>query len=217
MTIPKDPRLADMVKHQLAARGIVNKRVLDAIGSIERHLFVPVRDFDSAYDDRPLFIGSGQTISQPYIVALMTELLDVKEDNRVLEIGTGSGYQTAILARLGSQVYTVERIDSLQQEARERLEKLEYTNIKYLVGDGTLGWQEHAPYERIMVTAAAPDIPVKLFEQLAIGGRMVAPVGGKFRQELKLVLKIAGGKQKVMNRGGCLFVPLIGREGWTED
>jgi len=206
-----------MVKHQLVARGIMDKRVLNVISGIERQLFVTAKDFDSAYDDRPLFIGSGQTISQPYIVALMTELLDVKENSKVLEIGTGSGYQTAILAVLGSEIYTVERIKSLQKDARERLEKLGIANVRYLVGDGTLGWQEHAPYDRIMVTAAAPDITARLYEQLATGGRMVVPVGGRFRQELKLVLKTGDGRQKVMNRGGCLFVPLIGREGWTDD
>ena len=206
-----------MVKQQIELRGIINKRVLNAMRSVDRSLYVNPGDDLYAYDDRPLFIGAGQTISQPYMVAIMTDVLDTKDENSVLEIGTGSGYQTAILAEMSRKVYTVERIKSLLESARKRLKKLNYTNIEFKTGDGTLGWQEHAPYDRIIVTAAAPDIPTVLFEQLAIGGRLVIPVGGKFLQELKLVLKDKHGQQKILKHGGCVFVPLIGKHGWKGD
>ncbi len=212
-----DDRLALMIQRQLKARGILGTRVLDAMSRVERHLFVPDDEKDFAYDDRPLFIGSGQTISQPYIVALMTEMLEVEADQTVLEIGTGSGYQTAILAELGREVFTIERIKTLLDQANIRLDKLDYKNIRYKLDDGTIGWQEYAPFNRIMVTAAAPEVPGILFKQLRAGGRMVVPVGGKIRQELMLVMKSKAGKQKVINRGGCLFVPLIGKDGWQDD
>ncbi len=215
MTI--DDKLTAMVNYQLTARGITDSRVLDAMSRVKRHLFVPDEEKGFAYDDRPLFIGSGQTISQPYIVALMTEILDVKADHTILEIGTGSGYQTAILAELGREVYTIERIKALHTQAEERLTALGYKNIHYKLDDGTIGWKEHAPFDRIIVTAAAPEIPERLFSQLQVEGRMVIPVGGKIRQDLQLVIKRSNGDRKIINHGGCLFVPLIGKEGWQND
>ena len=212
-----DRRLADMVKHQLEGRGISDKRVLEAFSRVERHLFVAERDSVYAYDDRPLFIDSGQTISQPYMVAIMTEVLGINEDDIILEIGTGSGYQTAILAELGKEVYTIERIKTLHYQAKKLLDKLGYKNISCKASDGTLGWKAHAPYDCIIVTAAAPDIPDALFEQLAPGGRMAVPVGEMHRQDLKLVMKTEEGGRTVINRGGCIFVPLIGKHGWKHD
>ncbi len=212
-----DRRLADMVKHQLEGRGISDKRVLEAFSRVERHLFVAERDSVYAYDDRPLFIDSGQTISQPYMVAIMTEVLGINEDDIILEIGTGSGYQTAILAELGKEVYTIERIKTLHYQAKKLLDKLGYKNISCKASDGTLGWKAHAPYDCIIVTAAAPDIPDALFEQLAPGGRMAVPVGEMHRQDLKLVMKTEEGGRTVINRGGCIFVPLIGKHGWQHD
>lgn len=212
-----DERLKYLVDLQLKARGIRDKRVLTVMGTIERHRFVLDRDYEIAYDDRPLHIGSSQTISQPLMVAIMTEELSLKGDEKILEIGTGSGYQTAILAELGKEVFTIERIGSLQRQAKKILKNLKYENIHFKVGDGTVGWEEHAPYDSIIVTAAAPKIPQILYEQLAIGGRMVVPVGVKYAQDLKLVIKLKDGKMKVENRSRCIFVPLIGKEGWKSD
>ncbi len=206
-----------MVRHQLEGRGIIDRRVLDAMRMVERHLFVNEDDRPYAYEDRPIPIGSGQTISQPFMVALMTQTLSLAGDERVLEIGTGSGYQTAILAELAQDVFTVERIAGLQVHAKRCLDPLNYTNIHYKTGDGTLGWSSQAPFDRILVTAAAPRVPQKLFEQLKIAGRMVVPVGGRLSQELDLVLKKTGGKMQVMHRGGCIFVPLVGKDGWERD
>ncbi len=212
-----DERLKYMTDMQLKARGISDKRVLTVMGTIERHRFVLDRDYEIAYDDRPLHIGSNQTISQPLMVAIMTEELSLEGEERILEIGTGSGYQTAILSELGKEVFTIERIASLQKRAKKILKRLNYTNIQLKVGDGTIGWQEHAPFDCIIVTAAAPKIPQKLYEQLAIGGRLVVPVGGKFSQDLKRVTKSKDGKMKVENRSRCIFVPLIGEDGWKDD
>ena len=206
-----------MVKQQLESRGITDQRLLDAMRKIERHLFVNKRDEVFAYDDRPLQIGSGQTISQPYMVAIMTEILDLKGEERIIEIGTGSGYQTAILAELGKEVFTIERIDVLLNRAKKILINLNYNNIEFKVGDGTIGWKEKAPFDRIIITAAAPNIPEMLFDQLAVGGRMVVPVGKRFHQDLKLIVRMQDGEQMVMSRGGCLFVPLIGEDGWQND
>ncbi|MDP8239166.1 MAG: protein-L-isoaspartate(D-aspartate) O-methyltransferase [Candidatus Hatepunaea meridiana] len=213
----KDDRITLMVKQQLESRGITDQRLLDAMRKIERHLFVNKRDEVFAYDDRPLQIGSGQTISQPYMVAIMTEILDLKGEERIIEIGTGSGYQTAILAELGKEVFTIERIDVLLNRAKKILINLNYNNIEFKVGDGTIGWKEKAPFDRIIITAAAPNIPEMLFDQLAVGGRMVVPVGKRFHQDLKLIVRMQDGEQKVMSRGGCLFVPLIGEDGWQND
>jgi len=204
-----------MVKEQLIRRGIHDERVLNAMRKVPRHLFVSQDLVDEAYNDYPLPIGYGQTISQPYMVALMTEALELKEDDKVLEIGTGSGYQTAILAELCKEVYTIERILPLLERAKEILKKLGYTNIHFKAGDGTLGWPENKPYDAIIVTAGAPKIPQPLLDQLAEGGRLVIPVGDRFSQELIKVTKVEGEFIRE-NLGGCRFVDLIGIHGWKE-
>ena len=206
-----------MVRSQLLARGITDAGVLDAMRKIERHRFVSEPDELFAYEDRPVSIGLGQTISQPFMVALMTQTLGLTGSERVLEIGTGSGYQTAILAELAEVVYTIERLEPLQKQARRVLDRLEYRNIHYRIGDGTIGWFENAPYDRILISAAAPKVPEKLFQQMSVGGRMVAPIGGRFTQELTLIVKKAGGTMKLIAKGGCVFVPLIGQNGWKDD
>jgi protein-L-isoaspartate(D-aspartate) O-methyltransferase len=204
-----------MVKRQIERRGITDARILKSFFAVPRHEFVPCHKADQAYEDHPVEIGSGQTISQPYIVALMTHALGLRGHERVLEIGTGSGYQTAILAELCSQVYTVERIAPLAERAREALDGLGYTNIHYRIGDGTLGWPEEAPFDHVMVTASAPCVPESLQEQLADCGRLVMPVGGRGGQDL-VVLERRGKKLHRKSLGGCIFVRLIGREGWPE-
>jgi protein-L-isoaspartate(D-aspartate) O-methyltransferase len=204
-----------MVCQQIAARGIRAERVLDAMRSVPRHLFVPLESRHSAYMDGPLSIGQGQTISQPYIVALMTEALELRGHERVLEIGTGSGYQAAILSQLASHVYTVERIPELASRAQDLFRQLGYDNISMHVGDGTLGWLEHAPYEAIIVTAAAPEIPRPLTDQLAEGGRLVAPIGGSWSQSLVRVRKQRAHLQR-QELTSVAFVPLIGQHGWPD-
>ena len=204
-----------MVRQQIAARGIRAERVLDAMRSVPRHLFVPLESRHSAYMDGPLSIGQGQTISQPYIVALMTEALELRGHERVLEIGTGSGYQAAILSQLASHVYTVERIPELASRAQDLFRQLGYDNISMHIGDGTLGWLEHAPYEAIIVTAAAPEIPRPLTDQLAEGGRLVAPIGGSWSQSLVRVRKQRGHLRR-QELTSVAFVPLIGQHGWPE-
>ncbi len=196
-----------MVETQIKARGIKDEKVINAMLKVERHLFVPPQYRKYAYEDTPLPIGEGQTISQPYIVALMTELLELKGNEKVLEIGTGSGYQAAILAEIAREVYTIEIIESLAKSAEERLKKLGYKNIKVKCGDGFLGWKEYAPFDRIIVTCAPSSIPPPLLEQLAEGGKMVIPVGDYF-QELKLVEKKKG---KVIEKTiiPVRFVPMI--------
>ncbi len=202
-----------MVQTQLAARGIRDQRVLDAMGEVPRHLFVDRSLLDEAYDDNPLPIGDGQTISQPYMVAIMTELLKLTGRESVLEIGTGSGYQAAVLSRLCHWVYTVERFASLSEMARENARLCGYENITFLVGDGTEGWPEAAPYDGIIVTAGAPGVPENLVEQLHIGGKLVIPVGDRFSQTLKRVIRTETGT-KVENHTGCRFVDLVGKFGW---
>lgn len=202
-----------MVREQLISRGIKNQRVLDAFRKVPRHMFVPPTHQISAYKDHPLPIGQGQTVSQPYMVALMTECLDLKGDEKVLEIGTGSGYQTAILAELTDTVYSIERYSPLAVRAKEVLENLGYSNIEITVGDGTLGWPEHALYDGIIVTAGAPDIPQPLFEQLNESGKLVIPVGDNFSQILQVVEKHRG-KMAKENICSCVFVPLVGKYGW---
>ena len=182
-----DKEREHMVESQLVRRGIKDRRVLDAMRQVPRHLFIPKDMRDLAYCDGPLPIGQGQTISQPYIVALMTELLELTGQEKVLELGTGSGYQAAILSRLVSQVYSVERHAALAEQAEKVFAQLGYDNIVIKVGDGTLGWPEHSPYDAIIVTAAAPDIPQPLTDQLADGGRLVAPVGSRWSQVLAKV------------------------------
>ncbi len=202
-----------MVESQLARRGIKDKRVLDAMRQVPRHLFVPTDVRGLAYCDGPLPIGNGQTISQPYIVALMTELLELTGQERVLELGTGSGYQAAILSLLAREVYSVERHAALAQQAEKVLAQLGYDNVVVSVGDGTLGWPEHSPYEAIIVTAAAPDVPQPLTEQLADGGRLVAPVGSRWSQVLVKV-KRQGETLARERLTAVAFVPLVGKYGW---
>jgi protein-L-isoaspartate(D-aspartate) O-methyltransferase len=205
----------EMVDRQIAARGVLNPRVLDAMRAIPRHLFVPEPYIRSAYEDRPLPIGEGQTISQPYIVAVMTELLEPREGDRMLEIGAGSGYQAAILSRLVKKVTSIERIPKVADQARSNLARLNITNVMVVIADGTKGWQENSPYDGILVTAATPEVPPPLIDQLADGGRLVAPVGGRGIQELIKLVK-RGERVERTYHGGVAFVPLIGRYGWQE-
>lgn len=204
-----------MVEYQLIPRGINDPLTLDAFRKVERHKFVPQEFLDSAYGDHPLPIGNGQTISQPFIVALMTESLSLTGKENVLEIGTGSGYQTGILAELAKNVYSVERIPDLAERSAHVLSALGYKNITITIKDGSLGWPEHAPYNAIMVTASCPAKPTTLLEQLGDGGKLVAPIGAAFGQILTLFTKE---KKLITARElcGCMFVPLIGREGWNK-
>lgn len=206
-----------MIKRQLEQRGITDDNLLQAMGKVERHRFVPEAFQHLAYSDSPLSIGSGQTISQPYIVALMIQILKVSKNDIVLEIGTGSGYQTAIIAEMGKEVFTIERISSLGRQAKKILDQMHYKNIHFQIGDGTLGWQkaqsESVQFDRIIVAAAAPEIPLSLMNQIANGGKLIIPAGDKFRQELILIER-KGDEFITSNHGGCTFVPLIGEEGW---
>jgi protein-L-isoaspartate(D-aspartate) O-methyltransferase len=204
-----------MVQTQLVARGIRDPKVLYAMRKVPRHLFVEEALRNQAYGDFPLPIGEQQTISQPYIVAFMTEALELRGEEKVLEIGTGCGYQAAILAELAPEVFSIERIHLLASQARRHLESLRYFNVKIKVGDGTLGWPEEAPFDAIIVTAAAPGIPRPLLDQLAMGGRLVIPVGDRFSQTLEVVYKTPEGL-KHDYRGGCRFVKLIGSYGWDK-
>lgn len=208
-------RLA-MVEEQLRRRGIRDGRVLEAMSKVPRHIFVPDQYKSSAYEDRPLPIGEGQTISQPYMVAIMTQSLELKGNERVLEIGTGSGYQTAILAELAREVCTIERIAILLQRAKSILQLLGYENISFLVGDGTKGWPEKAPFDGIIVTAGAPEIPQTLLTQLNEGGRLVIPVGPRYTQTLYRVTR-CGRSYKEEDITGCVFVPLVGEYGWKDE
>ncbi len=203
----------NMVRTQLIPRGIRDPKVLAAMRKVPRHLFVEEALRSQAYGDFPLPIGEQQTISQPYIVAFMTEALELEGTEKVLEIGTGCGYQAAVLAEIVPEVYTIERLPDLAAKARRTLESLRYFNIKIKVGDGTLGWPEEAPFQAIIVTAAAPGIPRPLLDQLAMGGRLVIPVGDRFSQTLDVVRKTPEGI-KHDYRGGCRFVKLIGSYGW---
>jgi protein-L-isoaspartate(D-aspartate) O-methyltransferase len=206
---------ARMIEAQLVGRGIANQRVLEAMGKVPRHMFVEEALKDQAYSDHPLPIGEKQTISQPYIVALMTQTLDLKGHEKVLEIGTGSGYQAAVLAELAERVFTVERFPGLAFKANQILQKLGYTNVIVRVSDGSLGWPDDAPFDGILVTAGAPKVPQPLVDQLAMGGRLVTPVGDRFSQELILVERVPEGIRKT-NLGGVRFVDLVGKWGWGE-
>ncbi len=197
-----------MKSRKMNMRGISDPRVLDAVERVPRHLFVPKEREVEAYGDYPLPIGYGQTISQPYIVALMTELLELKETDKVLEIGTGSGYQAAILSLLAKEVYSVERIPALADAARERLERLGYRNVHIRVDDGYSGWREHAPYDAIMLTCAAEDLPPPLTAQLADGGRLVAPVGKPYGYQRLILVSKKGGEVRQRDVTGVVFVPL---------
>jgi len=206
----------DMVREQIASRGIRSRGVLEAMRKVKRHLFVPQQFINEAYNDHPLPIGMGQTISQPYMVALMTEVLDVGGAEKLLEIGTGSGYQTAILAELTNHVYSVERDRELVEYAEQRLLKLGYRNAEIYHRDGTEGLPQHAPFPRIMVTAASRGVPEPLFDQLEEGGKMVIPIGLRFSQELMLIRKV---KDRMESEFvcGCVFVALVGKHGWAEE
>jgi len=196
-------------------RGIKEQKVLDAFQKVERHKFIPKDLAANAYADFPVPIGNGQTISQPYIVALMTECLSLTGKEKVLEIGTGSGYQAAILAELSKEVYSVERFENLAKSAQDILNELGYTNIKIKVGDGTLGWPEEAPFDRIIITAASPKIPLPLTEQLKDGGKLILPMGESFSQVLTLFEKKKD-KLESMQICGCVFVPLVGKYGYKQ-
>jgi protein-L-isoaspartate(D-aspartate) O-methyltransferase len=204
-----------MVERQLLPRGIHDPLVLKAMEKIPREAFVPEDLRESAYGDNPLPIGEGQTISQPYIVALMTEALELKGPEKVLEIGTGSGYQAAVLAEIVQEVYSVERVTSLTEKAKQVLEKLGYRNVHFKVFNGTLGWPEHAPYDAVIVTAGAPEIPAPLVEQLKEGGRLVIPVGDSLSQDLLKIRKVRG-KPLTEDLGAVQFVRLVGEHGWEE-
>lgn len=197
------------------SRSIKDRRVIGAMAEVPRERFVPEELYHAAYDDRPLSIGFGQTISQPYIVALMTEALELTGNEKVLEVGTGSGYQAAIIARLTRKVITTERIPELAESARETLKRLGYNNVEVHVAGKELGWPKEAPYDAIIVTAASPCIPVVLLEQLTEGGRLVIPVGSRWEQDLLKITRHTGGN-RVENLGACRFVPLIGKGAWKE-
>jgi protein-L-isoaspartate(D-aspartate) O-methyltransferase len=215
VTYPRSDERSRMVEHQIRARGITNPRLLTAMREIPRHLFIPPPYNTSAYEDAPLPIGNGQTISQPYIVALMTELLDPRPEDHVLEIGAGSGYQAAILSKLVRHVTTIERIPGVADLARRNLAELGLKNISIIVGDGTLGYPGHAPYDGIIITAATPEIPQPLIDQLAVGGILVAPVGSRDIQELVTLTRTEIGIARA-SHGGVRFVPLIGEHGWAD-
>jgi protein-L-isoaspartate(D-aspartate) O-methyltransferase len=204
-----------MVVRDLAARDIADRGVLEAMGKVPRHEFVWDVDRSEAYTDHPLRISEGQTISQPYMVALMTQELALTGSENVLEIGTGSGYQTAILAELSKRVHTVERIPALAAQAEKLLGRLGYDNVQFTVGDGTLGWPAAAPFDAILVTAGAPSVPASLKAQLADGGRLIIPVGGRKEQKL-LVITRRGLDYQTRTSTPCIFVKLIGEEGWPE-
>ncbi|HEX6973684.1 MAG TPA: protein-L-isoaspartate(D-aspartate) O-methyltransferase [Vicinamibacterales bacterium] len=205
----------EMIQTQIARRGVTDARVLGAMREVPRHLFVPAHLMREAYSDRPLGIGEGQTISQPFMVALMTQALSVEPGDRVLEIGTGSGYQAAILARLASDVLTIERHAPLAERARERLAEVGATNVTVRVADGTEGAPDRAPFDRILVTAGAPAVPAALQSQLAVGGRLVIPVGPSGFQHLTTVVRTEAGFDTHLGEA-CVFVPLIGRQGWPD-
>jgi protein-L-isoaspartate(D-aspartate) O-methyltransferase len=208
-------RREEMVKRQIQDRGISDANVLAAMRKVPRHMFVSEALMDQAYGDFPLPIGEQQTISQPFIVAEMTQCLTLSKDDRVLEIGTGSGYQAAILAAIAYRVYTVERIHPLLMKSRQLFDQLQYHNIVTRYSDGTSGWKEESPFDVIIVTAGAPKIPEVLIDQLAIGGRLVMPVGAGYSQELVKLYRDESGIHKT-NLGACRFVKLVGEYGWKE-
>ena len=204
-----------MIESQLIARGVRDLEVVRALGKVPRHLFVDEALRDRAYGDNSLPIGHDQTISQPSMVATMTQALRLEGGEKVLEIGTGSGYQTAILAEIAERVFSLERIAALYRRARSLLDELGYHNVVLRHGDGTLGWHDHAPYDAIIVTAGAPHVPRELRDQLAIGGRLVIPVGGRHEQSLLRITRgEAHDKRELL--GGCIFVPLIGNNAWAD-
>lgn len=203
-----------MVEKDISPRGVKDERVLGAMLKVPRHLFVGEGQRMNAYEDHPLPIGEGQTISQPYIVALMSEALKLTGQETVLEIGTGSGYQTAVLAELSARIYSIERIPSLTGKARKVLDSLGYKNVLVKLSDGTMGWEEYAPYDRILVTAGAPSVPEPLIEQLKPGGILVIPVGSNSLQELVVITRKEDGSISEDRMGTCVFVRLVGKHGW---
>jgi protein-L-isoaspartate(D-aspartate) O-methyltransferase len=211
--VTADPA-ARMVAHQLEGRDIIDRRVLDAMRAVPRDAFVDDAQRALAYDDMPLPIGHGQTISQPYIVAMTAQALELEGDERVLDVGTGSGYASAVLGRLARDVYTIERIPELARVAADRLARLAIRNVHVVVGDGTLGWPTAAPYDAIAVAAAAPRAPRPLLEQLAIGGRLVLPVGDDARQRMLKYVRRDAVTYVESDLGAVMFVPLVGAEGW---
>jgi protein-L-isoaspartate(D-aspartate) O-methyltransferase len=214
-TQPFAAERSTMVERQLRQRGIRDERLLTAMSKVPRHEFVNPQNWGEAYADRPVAIPEQQTTSQPYMIAAMIQAAEIKAEDRVLEIGAGSGYQTALLAELASQVFAVERHASLSEAARNTLERLGYRNAKVVTGDGSLGLLEAAPFDAIIVAAAAPRIPPALAEQLASGGRLVIPVGDSDQQQLQVVQRHADGSTSVRTLEGCRFVPLIGQQGFA--
>lgn len=208
-------RRTEMVEKQIIGRGIRDERVIEVMRELPRHLFVEEPLQDRGYGDFPIPIGEKQTISQPYMVALMSEMLELKGGEKVLEIGSGSGYQTAVLCKLAAQVYSVERIPELLMKARQMLERLDCHNVALKIADGTLGWKDYAPYDAIIVTAGAPDAPKALMDQLAVGGRMVIPIGDEEKQVLHKFVKTRLGARETIHTE-CTFVKLIGQYGWKE-
>lgn len=218
---PTDPddRAADrrlLVERQIRSRGVVTPAVLDAMGSVPRHRFIAEKLADAAYDDRPLPIGHGQTISQPFMVALMADAAMLRPDDHVLEVGTGSGYGAAVLARLAASVVTIERHRALAREAADRLRALGVSNVEVVEGDGSLGWPERAPYDAIVVTAAGPTIPEALRIQMADGGRLIMPVGHRHGEQRLIRINRSGDRFDVEDLGGVRFVPLVGEQGVGE-
>ena len=204
---------ARMVKEQLIKRGINDERVLMAIGSVPRHIFLDQAFWPRAYGDHPLPIGHNQTISQPYIVALMCQELKLEEGKKILEIGTGSGYQSAVLAVMGYSVYTIERYEELSVRAEDIIKRLEITGVHFKIGDGSIGWEKESPFDGIIVTAGAPAVPEDLMEQVITGGKIIIPVGDRFSQRMQIIEK---GEKIIEKRDicGCTFVPLVGKQGW---
>ncbi len=215
-TDPHAPARRRMVDEQIRSRGIRDRRVLEAMGATPRHAFVDPGYLARAYGDHALPSAEGQTISQPYIVARMLELAELEPSQRVLEVGTGTGYQTALLARLVERVYSVERVPSLLRAADQRLRALGIRNVALRHGDGTLGWQEFAPYDRVLVAAAAPRVPESLRTQLGEPGVLVIPVGGEELQHLEVWRRMPGGRWESRRHGECRFVPLLGRDAWPD-
>ena len=206
-----------MVKEQLSGRDIRSKDVLDVFSRVPRHKFIDLSLQKDAYGDFPLSIGKGQTISQPYMVALMVQALELTKEDKILEIGTGSGYETAILAELAGQIFSIERIREIGLKAQEVLKDSGYRNIEIKIDDGTLGWEVHAPFDKIIVTASSQGVPGPLLEQLSNNGKMVMPVGPRAAQRLMLLEKDSQGRVSEKDVCGCVFVPLIGKHGWSNE
>lgn len=214
------PHEYEFLRHKMVERlekeGIRDQRLLEAMRTIRRHIFVDEAVRGQAYEDHAVPIGLQQTISQPFVVARMTELLELRPDHRVMEVGTGSGYQTAILAFLAGEVYSIERISSLMEIAERLLANLGFSNVRFRLGDGTCGWPEHAPYDGVLLTAAAPRVPEPLLEQLRVGGRLVLPLGDEEHQRLKRLIKGEGREHRMEDHGGCVFVKLVGKYGFQD-